>query len=1015
MQKQNQISQIDIANRANENLFQTFYLFGIEPNDLDISDFTKEKKYIEDPYFKQIKLLTKFPPTKKTQYEIDPYIIMNHCFPKGYKFFEGENIPQDEFFFFSLENLNKLNQENRKIYYTCAVIFEPIMPYLKIKYDNKIPSLKKEDNISLDKIYIRKALCFSMVKPFPFESKNLIKELIDYFRSNQITIPLEKLIEGIIFSIPRPLRAYFYISCKKTNEFIPKQKQDIDFRLREFNQYNFSSYIYQLILIFSINDILTIFKCLLLEIPILFFGSTKEILTNVVETFINIIHPLEIQYPHVSILPDSYCGLIETEKSFVFGINHNLRFENKAKDEVNNDDKNKDKDKDKEKNTKKGSPKYFKEHLLNVENKLILICDVDRRKIHQNETLKNMFHVVKLEDLGIYQEGLPNSQDNIQLESKDIFSYSSSEDLDTNLPEKITNKLVKEVSTYALQNSAKDKKNTEGTIQSKKYSAEFNKKIGEDFFYNYLTNIFNNYFNYMYNDEENVKKIIANEILNKREEDINIENLFNINQYLHDNKNDSEFYSRFFKTRIFKNFIIRKYLNEPRDKFEFLRFDEKILEKRSKGFFSKKIKLEFSSSKIFEFSHIYQIKNANNFMESEMSYIRSHKNDFLKNYFQTMGQYNKIKYTIFPKLIYDNKFFSNKEYKPNVEFSANIVGCMKGYNSINNVIRDEPNPYNFFNIYKKNIIRYLPEVNKIDIKNEVQNSLNKVWVYMFCLTFYYCDENEKNYRFEELIKFLPRVVDEKRELIPLLLLTMDKYGDENMSIKVFESFKHITYIEYCVFCHKFKGEIGKKFELKKLDTTNTNLNISYFRANANEVEAENEEKNSSNKITLKTNDNKTIRKKIFTLKKNVYKKKIAFEMSYKCQFCGQLNETTDLAVNLINKLKSGLMLCHKCQKYNEPKINIVSGKDKFEFNIFSPIKLLNIAREIAAEYGDKIDLDELREKYSSFYWSCIFYFYLNGFNFEILMVYKTKEMKISSETKNKVLKFKNLKLDKQYK
>jgi hypothetical protein len=197
-------------------------------------------------------------------------------------------------------------------------------------------------------------------------------------------------------------------------------------------------------------------------------------------------------------------------------------------------------------------------------------------------------------------------------------------------------------------------------------------------------------------------------------------------------------------------------------------------------------------------------------MESEMSYIRSHKNDFLKNYFQTMGQYNKIKYTIFPKLIYDNKFFSNKEYKPNVEFSANIVGCMKGYNSINNVIRDEPNPYNFFNIYKKNIIRYLPEVNKIDIKNEVQNSLNKVWVYMFCLTFYYCDENEKNYRFEELIKFLPRVVDEKRELIPLLLLTMDKYGDENMIIKIFESFKHITYIEYCVFCHKFKGEIGKK-------------------------------------------------------------------------------------------------------------------------------------------------------------------------------------------------------------
>ena len=138
-------------------------------------------------------------------------------------------------------------------------------------------------------------------------------------------------------------------------------------------------------------------------------------------------------------------------------------------------------------------------------------------------------------------------------------------------------------------------------------------------------------------------------------------------------------------------------------------------------------------------------------------------------------------------------------------------------------------------------------------------------------------------------------------------------------------------------------------------------------------------------------------------------------MAYKCQFCGQINKTTDIAINLINKVKSGLMLCHKCQKYNEPKINVVSGKDKFEFSIYSPIKLLNIVREIAVEYGDKIDLDELREKYSSFYWSCIFYFYLNGFNYEILLVYKTEDMKNNSKTNDGVLKFKNLQMDKQFK
>jgi len=35
-----------------------------------------------------------------------------------------------------------------------------------------------------------------------------------------------------------------------------------------------------------------------------------------------------------------------------------------------------------------------------------------------------------------------------------------------------------------------------------------------------------------------------------------------------------------------------------------------------------------------------------------------------------------------------------------------------------------------------------------------------------------------------------------------------------MTLKIFESFKRITYTDYCIFCHKFKGEWGKKFELK---------------------------------------------------------------------------------------------------------------------------------------------------------------------------------------------------------
>ena len=130
MKKQNQQSQLEVSNKGNDRLFQSFYVFGIEPYDLDISDFKKGNN-IFDLKFKELKLLTKFPPEKNPSYEIDYNIIMNHCFPKGYKLIESnkdnkDNILQDEYFFFSLENVNRLNPENRRIYYIATIINEPI-------------------------------------------------------------------------------------------------------------------------------------------------------------------------------------------------------------------------------------------------------------------------------------------------------------------------------------------------------------------------------------------------------------------------------------------------------------------------------------------------------------------------------------------------------------------------------------------------------------------------------------------------------------------------------------------------------------------------------------------------------------------------------------------------------------------------------------------------------------------------------------------------------------------------
>ena len=110
----------EVNNRVNGNLFQYFYLFGISPECLDVSDFTNK---LFGNNFKKVQLLTQFPPYKTNLSYIDPDIIMNHCFPKGYKILEKEKWPNDEYFFFSFNNLYNFSSDNIKIYFSVLIIF----------------------------------------------------------------------------------------------------------------------------------------------------------------------------------------------------------------------------------------------------------------------------------------------------------------------------------------------------------------------------------------------------------------------------------------------------------------------------------------------------------------------------------------------------------------------------------------------------------------------------------------------------------------------------------------------------------------------------------------------------------------------------------------------------------------------------------------------------------------------------------------------------------------------------
>ena len=752
---------------------------------------------------------------------------------------------------------------------------------------------------------------------------------------------------------------------------IPDQSKDIYFVLREFNQYQFSSYAFQSIFKFTTVNILSIYKCLLLEIPLLFFSSNKELLSNTIESFLSLLYPFEYQYPHISILPDSNCGLIETEKCFVFGINRELKFSN-------------------EKQTIALS--YFKEMNLNIPNKAILICDIDSKRLNSYclEYDKLNCHIVNFDDLGVYNENNNNAIDTSQCISKDAYFGKYDDIYNSFLPDRYTSKLKSKLDSYLKDNSSK----------SGEYGLNNNKKIGEEFFYYYLASVFLYYNNYLFNEDENIKNI-CEEILTKNEDEINIEKLFKVEQFLHDYKDDYDFFSKFFKTKIFKNFIIKKYVNDPLERYKILHFDEKVLEKRNKKMFSRRIDTKFTDSKSFQSTRTYQVKPPTDFSNEEKSYISNNKDTLLDKYYQKIDKDNKINYILFPKLIYDNKFFK-KEYKQTNNFIAdtNLINYLSEYQIIEDSLKKDIFK-DFFSIYNGDLInRYLIDINKLDYHNEVINSLYYVWILVFCMTFYYCDEKEKYFRLEEMIRLLQRVINIDEKLLSLLLGTIQKYGDESMTIKIYEFIKKLNYGEFSYLCNKFKSRTKVNWDMKSIELAGSRLSISYFRA------PESDEKMLSEVKTINY-DIKSLKKRTFRTSNdkedntnNSEKEKISFDLFFKCPNCKDDLVITYLIQNLESVSKSKLMLCPKCKKYMEPMTNVVYGKKKNEFVIYSPIKLLSIAKELFIEYGPRIDLDELRNKHNSFFWNCIFYFFHNGLSIEMLLKYKANDV-LKTSTKEK--------------
>ena len=117
----------ELTSSLNNTFLDYFYIFGLNTETI-LSNYLYNLSKYEGEHDKiKPTLISKFPPFNKTHSNIDENIILQHCFPEGFKLIEHICPPKNEIFHFSLDNLK---YKNKKIYFTCLLFYEQLSSYL---------------------------------------------------------------------------------------------------------------------------------------------------------------------------------------------------------------------------------------------------------------------------------------------------------------------------------------------------------------------------------------------------------------------------------------------------------------------------------------------------------------------------------------------------------------------------------------------------------------------------------------------------------------------------------------------------------------------------------------------------------------------------------------------------------------------------------------------------------------------------------------------------------------------
>ena len=977
-------SQLETSN----NLIDYFLLCGV-PIDIYKERYLydiKSPEYLEILKTKlQPKILSKFPDFDISTNTIDEEII-NYIFPENFSPKYSTNPIQPKTFSIILDN-NLFSSDNPQKYLTCFLFYEPISKYkkLQLNIENRKPnsrdfydegddkttdnitnlqnSLYNDDNtnnnkenmnqIKLKYFYIPKCICLVSIYPYIKLFEKLLSNIYSYSISSEnvgINIPLEKIITNLIIEVPVSPRGLYSIQYTLINDIFTLMNFENN-RL-QISEVNFRKINRKL----GLETIIEGLKHIILGSKILIFGSDLNLICESIIAFLYLLFPFKYPFQVTSFLHKNNYNILESISPFIIGINEPYKED------------------------------FFASNEIAIDCMNLFVIDLDKK--HSEALL---------------YEKVPNfPKKNVENLEKEIRV----------LEEKLKRAKFQEsgrhsVSTYNVIRSAGNNTNIMPEVNINTIK-DFNEHYQYYFFY-FFCDIIKNY-----------EKYLNMEYFNTNDSDkvTSIDTLFNCKKFIQSHgANEIEFYTKFVEeSQLFADFIYKRMI--PRNSQEIidvLLVNDTIISIKNRNRFIGSQKTEFLDNKGYKIVGKYVVPKAREANKEEIEIIKNKINSYKKK-----GQIiTSVKY----KMNDITEYGLNEE---NIKDKNNIslIKTLKNTLDKNLNKKDEIKeslyfqyfifPELDFNIYcnNNNINDYyfppdyseeIEAVNtqcisrsslgqKINKNLEMRNYIYLSWLEVWAYTFHYLEKIERQYRFNQMLDILDKVIHHEMNILNLLFEALNEEREQILIFKLYQKLLQLK-INPNTLIYNIISNILDKDQIKELlESNKNNANVSL-------------------KFEINSKIKSSFKERTFLSKsdKLLISSKLKFDITFPCVSCGKKINIFTICQNY-EKVRNDTewVPCpySDCGEYNLPKIRVKFGfelypslkEKKFKRNLstcttneivlHSPYNLkINIFEVANKLYGNKLKLESFKNEFNPLFWDFIWYCNIHNLDYNIILPY----------------------------